>query len=158
MTLIGELEAAVSFVVPVTFHPVGHERLVCRYLLLAEVTSEALRALKCQAMLRPEAAAAVRASLCLDNDDMVPDDAVLRSEVWGETMASSDVDMGMKDLLSDLFVMPEAKKPPLAPPRTVKPRPSVIPNQTFVNPTATTAKALSPRLQQQQQVCACARL
>jgi hypothetical protein len=51
VTLIGELDAAFSLVLPVAFHKQGHDDMLCRYFLFLDVTSEALRTLSRQALL-----------------------------------------------------------------------------------------------------------
>lgn len=128
--LTGELEAECSIVVPVAFASAGSRvkgaagDKTCRYYLLVAVTTAELR-------LREQRAMLIKATHELDDEHDDDDHELVigeedptsahNSEIWGETMSSKDLGQGMKELLSELFVMPPTKKG-LTPPRGMSPR------------------------------------
>lgn len=116
----GPLDVTSSAMIPVLIFSNDKPPTIVRYFLYCELTTEQLRKQD-------------RLSSLISDDHT-------GSDVWGETMSTSDLAAaGIKDLLSDLLGMPATKSPV---PPTRAPRPSA--QQAFAVATSPTGSTPSP--------------
>ena len=128
VSLIGHssLETSTSVLVPILFKSEGK---TLRFFLLCELTTPQLSKVDRLSMLVSEEVLLSSSTVSHQQPDRP---ASSSSELWGETMTSSDLaSAGINDLLSDLLVMPVSKKP-VPPARS--PRPSVLVHSSPVPP------------------------